>query len=105
MRVVSPLASNPEMGLMPERPWLRLSQKAAAPRPIDEVTPMPVSTTRRQVTAMGHLSLVRACRFRALGEHFRQSQHMLQLAAKNEVVIAENVLRARLVGMREQSPS
>ncbi len=49
------LVSNAVIGLMPERPLLKLSQNAVAPRPIDEVTPMPVTTTRREETAMRHL--------------------------------------------------
>src|SRR5205823_6609659 len=55
IRVVRALASNAVMGLIPERPWLRPSQKDAAPTPIDDVTPMPVMTTRREGTAIKHL--------------------------------------------------
>src|SRR5579863_8992661 len=66
--------------------------------------PMPVTTTRRAAT-MGHLSSgpkSRSGAVGAVGEHLRQSQHVLQLAAEDEVVIAKDLLGARFVEMSEK---
>src|SRR5258708_27524737 len=81
---------------MPLRPLRNASQKEAGPCPSGVMTPIPVSTTRRALEGMTHLRLSALCR--DLG----QAKHVFQFAAEDEVALAEHLLRARLVEVREK---
>src|SRR3954447_2613436 len=105
MRVCSAEASNALIGRMPQRPVRSPSQKAVLSRPRGEMTPSPVITARRRVEAMV-LILVRARPTGGsgwtLGGDLCQSQQVFQLAAEHKVMVAEKLLRPRLVEVGEE---
>src|SRR5439155_3085381 len=88
--------------LMPLWPRAIPSQNVAAFNPSGLTTPIPVSTTRLDEEDMG-TPRRKSGTFRAVGQDLCQSQQVLQLAAKNEIVIPEQLLRARLVEMGEDN--
>src|SRR5262249_38531422 len=93
------------MARIPLRPCRKPSQTDAAFCPRALSVPMPLITVRREDAAMLHLhralsTLACASGWCCLGP--RQTKEMLQLAAKDEVVLAEDLLRTRLVKMGKE---
>src|SRR5262249_45260861 len=122
MRVGRAEASKWLMGLTPPRPARRASQKAARPSPTGVRTPIPVSTVRRVAEAMArprrvHRAALRACAVSRGSFHRRRgrlallvlflppdepAQQPLELAGEYEVLVAEHLLRPRLIQVGEE---
>src|SRR5262245_57971146 len=115
MRTGNPEVSKERMTRTPERPCWKPSQTDLVSFPRAQSAPIPLMTTRREDEAMmppygkdsdGARS---GCRrpaaagvaVLALGQH-RQAQQVLQLSAEDEVVLAEERLRPRLVEVGEE---
>src|SRR5262249_50624452 len=126
MRTGSREVSKEEIAVMPERRLDRALQKSSGLRPMGVRTPIPVKTARRVLSAIFYLgatlapgpvmlrpmrwpgaraSCRRTCgrRFRAVRDHFGQSQEILHFPRKDKILVAKHLLGPGLIEVCEEN--